>query len=66
MPRNTNTVISIVPLACANTAAKDLSVPPQKFPAKTPDLNMTSPTTMKTAIGTILAIVTMRLMAAAP
>ena len=66
MPRKTNTVISMVPLACSKIEDSEYSpVPPQKLATKTPPLKAIAATTMNTKIGTTLAIVAMRLITAA-
>ena len=65
MPRNTNTVISMVPLACSQIDENDVPSPPQKLSANTSALKAMTAITMKTRIGTTLAMVTMRLITAA-
>ena len=65
MPRNTNTVISMVPLACSKTDENVRSSPPQKLSANTSALKAMAAITMNTRIGTTLATVTIRLMIAA-
>ncbi len=59
MPRNTNTVISIVPVAWSHIEDNEYSSPPQKLSANTSALNAMIAITMNTRIGTTLAMVTM-------
>ncbi len=60
MPRKTNTVISIVPVAWSQMEESEYpSSPPQKLSAKTSALKAMIAMTMNTRIGTTLATVTM-------
>ena len=59
MPRNTKTVISIVPVAWSQIEANVYPSPPQKLSAKTSALNATTAITINTKMGTTLAMVTM-------
>jgi hypothetical protein len=59
MPKNTNTVINIVPVAWSQIDEGEYSSPPQKLSVKMSALKATMAITMKTRIGTTLAMVTM-------
>jgi hypothetical protein len=65
MPKNTKTVMIIVALTWLKMEPIVAALPPQKLSLKTPASKANTRMTRKTKIGTILAMVTIRLTTAA-
>src|SRR5262245_40085704 len=65
MPTNTNVVMIIVAFTWSNSVDSDAASPPHQLSLKVPALKYTPTSTMNTTIGTILAIVTIRLIVVA-
>src|SRR4051794_30736276 len=65
MPRKTNVVMIIVDLTWSNNVDSEASSPPHQLYEKSSPVKANATTTMNSRIGTSLAKVTMRLIAAA-